>query len=82
VLRADHELALHGHTHLHRFEQRNGLTIYTPGKCAGHMTGYNTIGVVDLETRGLPSCRRPLSGREHGRVQSSSTSSVSPPGGW
>jgi putative phosphoesterase len=50
VLRADHELALHGHTHLHRFEQRNGLTFFNPGECAGHMTGYNAIGVVDLET--------------------------------
>jgi hypothetical protein len=23
-------------------------TIFNPGECAGHMTGYNAIGVVDL----------------------------------
>lgn len=44
-----HNLALHGHTHLHRLERwGTQTTIFNPGECAGHMTGYNAIGVVDL----------------------------------
>ena len=42
------ELALHGHTHLYRYEERGGQTIFNPGECAGHMKGFNAIGVVDL----------------------------------
>ena len=45
-----HELALHGHTHLHRLEHTEHYTIFNPGECAGHMQGYNAIGVVDLAT--------------------------------
>jgi putative phosphoesterase len=45
-----HELALHGHTHRHRHEVRNRTLIFNPGECAGHMKGYNAIGVVDLAT--------------------------------
>lgn len=45
-----HELALHGHTHRYRHEQRRSTLIFNPGECAGHMQGYNAIGVVDLET--------------------------------
>lgn len=44
----DHELALHGHTHLHRYEARGGQIIFNPGECAGHMSGFNAVGVVDL----------------------------------
>jgi putative phosphoesterase len=43
-----HELALHGHTHLYRYEQREGQVLFNPGECAGHMKGFNAIGVVDL----------------------------------
>jgi putative phosphoesterase len=43
------ELALHGHTHLYRFEQRGAQVIFNPGECAGHMNGFNAIGVLDLE---------------------------------
>lgn len=43
-------LVLHGHTHRQRIEQRDGQLIFNPGECAGHMQGYNAIGVVDLET--------------------------------
>jgi hypothetical protein len=43
-----HELALHGHTHLHRYERRDGQVIFNPGECAGHMKGLNAIGVMDL----------------------------------
>ncbi|XOV84264.1 MAG: YfcE family phosphodiesterase [bacterium] len=46
-----HELALHGHTHLYRHEQwGQQTTIFNPGECAGHMQGYNAIGIVDLVT--------------------------------
>ncbi|MDH3641982.1 MAG: YfcE family phosphodiesterase [Gammaproteobacteria bacterium] len=48
VLNNDHELALHGHTHLHRYEQRGSQVIFNPGECAGHMVGFNAIGVLDL----------------------------------
>lgn len=43
-----HELALHGHTHLYRFETRNGQVFFNPGECAGHMEGFNAVGVMDL----------------------------------
>lgn len=53
-LSASHELALHGHTHLHRYEQvrtaAGRQVIFNPGECAGHMTGFNAVGVLDLET--------------------------------
>ncbi|MCZ6771027.1 MAG: YfcE family phosphodiesterase [Proteobacteria bacterium] len=47
-LNHQHELALHGHTHLYRYEQRAGQVIFNPGECAGHMSGFNAIGIVDL----------------------------------
>ena len=42
------DLALHGHTHFHRCERENERLIFNPGECAGHMKGYNAVGVVDL----------------------------------
>ena len=45
----DHDLALHGHTHLYRLTQTGTRLEFNPGECAGHMTGYNAIGVVDLQ---------------------------------
>lgn len=47
-----HDLALHGHTHLHRHEERGGQVIFNPGECAGHMKGLNAVGVVDLTDLG------------------------------
>ena len=48
-LQTHHDLALHGHTHLHRLERWGSkTTIFNPGECAGMMTGFNAIGVVDL----------------------------------
>lgn len=48
-LASDHELALHGHTHRYRLESwGERTTIFNPGECAGHMQGYNAIGIVDL----------------------------------
>ena len=45
-----YDLALHGHTHMHRCENRDEGLIFNPGECAGHMKGYNAVGVVDLAT--------------------------------
>ena len=45
-----HNLALHGHTHMARCEREKGLLVFNPGECAGHMKGYNAVGVVDLAT--------------------------------
>lgn len=44
------DLALHGHTHSLRIERTDGRLIFNPGECAGHMTGKNAVGVVDLAT--------------------------------
>ena len=44
------QLALHGHTHRYRCERSNGTLTFNPGECAGHMQGYNAVGVVDLAT--------------------------------
>jgi putative phosphoesterase len=49
-----HDLALHGHDHQHVAERRGETLVFNPGECAGHMTGYNAVGLVDLvrlETR-------------------------------
>jgi putative phosphoesterase len=51
-LQPSHELALHGHTHLYRYE-RNSIAgtdqvLFNPGECAGHMKGFNAVGVIDL----------------------------------
>lgn len=52
VIDDGHELALHGHTHLYRLENRPTPTgrqlIFNPGECAGHLRGHNAVGVVDL----------------------------------
>ena len=47
-LNEHHDLALHGHTHLYRFEKRAEHVMFNPGECAGHMAGFNAIGVLDL----------------------------------
>ena len=48
------DLALHGHTHLYRYEQTRGnggnQVIFNPGECAGHMAGFNAIGVLNLSS--------------------------------
>ena len=43
-----YDLALHGHTHFHRCERLGSGLVFNPGECAGHMRGYNAVGVVDL----------------------------------
>jgi len=42
-------VALHGHTHLHVRERREGALVFNPGECAGHLDGHNVVGVVDLQ---------------------------------
>jgi hypothetical protein len=49
-LLARHHVALHGHTHHHRFERTPTRLIFNPGECAGHLEGYNAVGVVDLNS--------------------------------
>jgi len=49
-LAAHHDLALHGHTHLHRHEELDGTLVFNPGECAGMLAQYNRVGIVDLET--------------------------------
>ena len=29
-------------------KKKNAATIFNPGECAGHMVGYNAVGVIDL----------------------------------
>ena len=41
-------LALHGHTHMRRCERFGDGLVFNPGECAGHMKGWNAVGVVDL----------------------------------
>ncbi|MBM4203012.1 MAG: YfcE family phosphodiesterase [Gammaproteobacteria bacterium] len=49
-LQDHHALVVHGHTHVYRHERTADRLIFNPGECAGHMTGYNAVGIVDLET--------------------------------
>ncbi len=50
-LHPDIDLALHGHTHRHHLETwGERTTVFNPGECAGHLSGYNAIGVVDLSS--------------------------------
>jgi putative phosphoesterase len=48
--RAQHEVALHGHTHRRTIERSGGRLVFNPGECAGHIAGQNAVGVVDLVT--------------------------------
>ena len=44
------DVALYGHDHRHALERRGGALCFNPGECAGHLPGYNRIGVLDLAT--------------------------------
>ncbi len=50
ALTPDHDLALHGHTHLQHIENRSSQLIFNPGECAGHIQGLNAIGIVELDS--------------------------------
>lgn len=44
------DVVLHGHTHRTVVERHAGRLMFNPGECAGHLTGYNRVGFVDLNT--------------------------------
>ena len=44
------DVALYGHDHRHALERRGSALCFNPGECAGHLPGYNRIGVLDLTT--------------------------------
>jgi hypothetical protein len=44
------EVALHGHDHRHAVERAGGRLRFNPGECAGHLSGHNAVGVLDLAT--------------------------------
>ena len=44
----EHDVALHGHDHRLVVERNAGRLRFNPGECAGHMPGYNAVGVLDL----------------------------------
>ncbi len=49
-IRPGHDLALHGHTHLHRMETIGRTLVFNPGECAGMLPHHNRVGIVDLVT--------------------------------
>lgn len=42
------DVALHGHTHRHVLDEREGTLVFNPGECAGMLEGHNRVGVLDL----------------------------------
>ena len=50
ALREEHSLVLHGHNHLRTIERSLSRLTFNPGECAGHLHGYNAVGVIDLDT--------------------------------
>jgi putative phosphoesterase len=56
-LLADHDVALHGHTHRFTHEEREGALVFNPGECAGMLEGRNAIGVLDLASLDLELLR-------------------------
>ena len=44
------DVALHGHDHWQKIERHQGVLVFNPGECAGHMPGQNSVGVLDLAT--------------------------------
>lgn len=44
----DIDVALYGHDHRFALERRGSALCFNPGECAGHLPGYNRIGVLDL----------------------------------
>jgi len=48
LTRAD--VVLHGHNHRRVEECWDGTLVFNPGECAGHVAGWNAVGIVDLKT--------------------------------
>ncbi len=49
VNRCEFDVILHGHTHQLTIEHHDTSLTFNPGECAGHMAGFNAIGLLDLE---------------------------------
>ena len=45
---SDYDVILHGHTHFEKIEFTDTQLTFNPGESAGMMTGYNSIGLLDL----------------------------------
>lgn len=50
VNQSEFDVILHGHTHRQLIDRSDGRLTFNPGECAGMMTGYNAIGVLDLNS--------------------------------
>jgi hypothetical protein len=48
--RARCEVLLHGHHHRQVVERSDGRLVFNPGECAGWLDGYNSVGVLDLNS--------------------------------
>lgn len=44
----EYDVLLHGHNHRTVVERDGDSLTFNPGECAGHMTGLNTVGILDL----------------------------------
>lgn len=44
------DLVMHGHNHRTVIDRRDGVLLFNPGECAGHLAGHNRVGIVDLTT--------------------------------
>ena len=48
ISQAEYDVILHGHTHQQTIDYRCEQLTFNPGECAGMMTGFNSIGLLDL----------------------------------
>lgn len=46
----EYGVILHGHTHRQVIHYEGEQLTFNPGECAGHMAGFNAVGVLDLVT--------------------------------
>ena len=45
---SSYDFILHGHTHRKTVDYQRDQLTFNPGECAGHMDGYNAIGILNL----------------------------------
>ena len=48
VQQEEFDVVLHGHTHRQVISYEGDRLTFNPGECAGHMAGFNAIGILDL----------------------------------
>ncbi len=46
---SEYDVILHGHTHRQTIEYDGDQLTFNPGECAGHMAGYNAVGILNLQ---------------------------------